>query len=104
MGYDGKYGKITTEHGDIPDDEPVMLFRGRDAMLPALVDLYLGLCKHSGSPQRHLDIVQETSERLAEWQRTHRDRVVIPSSQGVAGQRYEQTLAEQLTQHEGTDG
>jgi len=41
MGYDGKYGKVTTEHGNIPDDEPVIVFRGRDKIIPAMLRFYL---------------------------------------------------------------
>ena len=81
MGYDGKYGKVTTEHGDIPADEPVIVFRGRDVMVPQVLIRYKALCEQHGSPQRHLVLVQEAIERIAEWQLQHEDRVRTPDSE-----------------------
>lgn len=98
MGYDGKYGKIITEFGEIPDDEPVMLFRGRDPLLPALIEAYYELCVEAGSPERHMAIVEETVPRIRAWQAVHPDRVKLPRSEGPAGVRYEQTRREQWEQ------
>ena len=30
MGIDAKYGRVTTERGDIGEDEPVVVFRAQD--------------------------------------------------------------------------
>ena len=32
MGYDGKYGKVTTENKVIPEDEPIFILRGQDIL------------------------------------------------------------------------
>jgi hypothetical protein len=80
MGYEGKYGKVTTEHGSIPDDEPVILFRARDALTPPLLDSYYALCKAAGSPQRHLDMIETTRLAFVEWQEKNGSRV--PASEG----------------------
>lgn len=81
MGYDGKYGKVTTEHGDIPDDEPVIVFRARDKLLPQVLTRYKALCEQHGSPQRHLDLIQDAVVRISEWQLQHKDQVRTPDSE-----------------------
>lgn len=81
MGYDGKYGKVTTEHGDIPDDEPVIVFRGRDKMVPAMLRFYLDMCAENGSPQRHLDLVQRSAANIIQWQVEHSDQARQPDSE-----------------------
>jgi hypothetical protein len=81
MGTDRKYGRVTTEHGDIPEDEPVMVFRGRDAEVPAMLEFYLGLCARHGSPQRHLDLVTQARDQILAWQQANPDRVRQPDSE-----------------------
>ena len=81
MGFDGKYGRVTTEHGDIPDDEPVIVFRARDRMLPAVMRFYRELCEGNGSPQRHLDLIKGCRERIEAWQQENPDRVRQPDSE-----------------------
>jgi hypothetical protein len=80
MGYEGKYGRVTTEHGDIPDDEPVILFRARDALTPTLLDSYYALCKAAGSPQRHLDMIETARLTFVEWQEKNGSRVPASES------------------------
>lgn len=87
MPKDIKYGQITTEYGDIPDDEPVMLFRGRDAHLVALIEYYEQLCIRGGegavtepSPRHHLQAIRLNLERVREFQRNHPERVKVPNS------------------------
>jgi hypothetical protein len=79
MGYGGKYGRVTTEHGDIPDDEPVIVFRARDALTIGLLNTYYVMCRAAGSPQRHLDLVDTTTREFIEWQMAHGSR--IPDSE-----------------------
>jgi hypothetical protein len=81
VGYDGKYGKVTTEHGDIPDDEPVIVFRARDRIVPAMLRFYLEMCEANGSPQRHLHLIQRSSADIVRWQADHPDRVRTPDSE-----------------------
>lgn len=81
MGYDPKYGKVTTEHGDIPDDELVIVFRARDKYLVQVLEQYGNLCAAGGSPQRHLDMVQTAREGVRAWQQEHSDRMKVPDSE-----------------------
>lgn len=62
----------------IPDDEPLMLFRGKDSILPALLEQYLKLCQEAGSPPEHLNGIRQHSEELRAWQAAHPDRVRRP--------------------------
>jgi hypothetical protein len=83
MGYDGKYGRVTTEFGDIPDDEPVIVFRARDMHTRAVLTHYLQLCDQSGSfssPVRHLRLVADTLARFISWQEANPGQVKMPDS------------------------
>jgi hypothetical protein len=81
MGYDRKYGRVVTEHGDIPDDEPVIVFRARDITTKDLLAYYLMRCVKVGSPKRHLDIVVNTLEDFRNWQRNNTSKVKVPDSE-----------------------
>jgi hypothetical protein len=73
---DGKYGKVTLEHGDhIPDDEPVIVFRAKDKLATRVLAHYHMLCMLAGSPMRHLRLVAEAHQRFAAWQREHETKV-----------------------------
>jgi len=81
MGFDRKYGRVSTEHGDIPDDEPVIVFRGHDPALVPMLDTYLLLCTNLGAPDRHLNIVQNSREAILAWQQANPDRMKVPDSE-----------------------
>lgn len=68
MGYDGKYGRVTLERGTIAEDEPVVVFRAQDRLLPKLLKIYKIMCELAGSPQHHLDLIHESAMRVKEWQ------------------------------------
>jgi hypothetical protein len=75
MGYDRKYGKVTTEHGNIGEDEPVVVFRAQDKLLPKVLAYYHLFCVKEGSPRRHLDIIMNTRAKVVEWQKLHYSQV-----------------------------
>ena len=81
MGFDRKYGVVETEHGDIPDDEPVIVFRARDRLLPALLTHYQRMCRVAGSPERHLQLISESLLNVHSWQRANPTRVRTPDSE-----------------------
>jgi hypothetical protein len=89
MGYDMKYGIVTTERLEIPEDEPVVVFRGRDRLLPALLNIYIELCDLAGCPQEHTGIATRTYEGIVTWQLENDDRVKDPESL-----RYREWVAE----------
>ena len=79
MARGGKYGQITTEHGDIPPDEPVFLLRAQDQfMLPAL-GAYLALCEQFGAPPDHIAAVRLRIGDIDAWQQVNPTK--IPGSE-----------------------
>lgn len=78
----GKYetsGDITKLDGTpIPVDEPLMLFRGKDAVLPQLIEDYKRLCQEAGSPAEHLKTLDEAIERIKSWQAANAGSVKTP--------------------------
>jgi len=80
MGYDAKYGKVTTEHGEIPDDEPVVILRGQDLAVPRTLNYYRGVARELGSPDEHLSLVTDQVGYIKGWQRYHPDRVKVPDT------------------------
>ena len=82
MAIDGKYGRVTIEHGNIGEDEPVVVFRSQDRLLPKLLKVYKIMCELAGSPQRHLDLIDETAARVKAWQEINPTKT--PSSDSLA--------------------
>jgi hypothetical protein len=82
MPRDNKYGQITLEHGTIPEDEPVVVFRARDRFLPRLLEAYYQLCEAGGSPAFHLETIQESIDQANAWQMEHSDEIRTPRSDG----------------------
>jgi len=68
MGIDGKYGRVIVENSTIGEDEPVVVFRAQDVLLPKLLKIYKILCEIAGSPQRHLDFIHESAMKVKDWQ------------------------------------
>lgn len=81
MGYDGKYGKVTTQFGDIPDDEPVIVFRARDVTTDKLLPYYAHLVMKAGSPLRHLELIWKAHQRFRSWRDANPDKVRLPDSE-----------------------
>lgn len=75
MAIDNKYGRVTLEHGTIGDDEPVVVFRAQDVLLPDVLKVYRVLCKIAGSPLHHLDAIHAAAEQVRAWQANHHHRV-----------------------------
>lgn len=71
MAIDQKYGKVTTEFGTIGEHEPVVVFRGRDVLLPRLLELYARECEAAGAPKRHINLVRVVERTIVEWQGSH---------------------------------
>jgi hypothetical protein len=79
MAQENKYGKITTERGSIPEDEPVFLLRAQDvAALPTLGD-YLENCRAAGASQAHMDGISSAIHRFHDWQESHTAKVPGPA-------------------------
>lgn len=79
---DGKFktsGDITKLDGTpVPEDEPLILFRAKDACVPEMLEHYSKLCKEKGSPEAHVAHLDAYIEKMKQWQADHQDRVKIP--------------------------
>lgn len=78
MAVDRKYGRVTIEHGSIGENEPVVVFRAQDKLLPAVLDYYQQLCAQAGSPQAHVSMLDETLRQVRVWQ--EENPVKVPES------------------------
>lgn len=65
---DSKYGRVTLEKGEFPEDEPVFVLRAKDKMLVPLLHEYRRLCEEAGSPARHLNNIDAACRQVEEWQ------------------------------------
>lgn len=78
MPIDGKYGRVMlpdNSFSDIAEDEPVFLFRAKDALVPTVLQQYAHLCRSVGSPQHHLDLIEAALGTIIKWQGEHRAKV-----------------------------
>lgn len=82
MAYDLKYGRVTLERATIGEDEPVVVFRARDALLPELLSHYRELCEAAGSPAHHLALLERSQAAVQAWQARHPTQV--PRSDSLA--------------------
>lgn len=74
MAIDNKYGKVTLEHGSVGEDEPVVVFRATDELLPKVLAYYHLFCLAAGSPRRHLDLILRSRDSVLAWQQEHGSR------------------------------
>ena len=81
MGYDRKYGKVTTEHGNIGENEPVVVFRAQDITLPDVLDDAMKRANAAGSPVRHIAILVNTRNTILNWQDKNPEKIKVPSSE-----------------------
>lgn len=81
MAIDNKYGRVTLERGDIGEDEPVVVFRAKDRLLPKVLAYYLLFCTKAGSPRYHLNLILDTKDKIEDWQEENGSRT--PASQGL---------------------
>lgn len=80
MAIDNKYGRVTLEKGTIGEDEPVVVFRAQDKLLPELLNAYQRLAIHAGSPPRHLEAIDDALDAVETWQQHNHTQV--PQSSG----------------------
>ena len=83
MAIDGKYGKVTLEYGTIGEDEPVVVFRAKDVLLPKVLMYYHLFCLKEGSPDEHLELILKSLDRVKAWQKKNPALVRTPKSEGL---------------------
>jgi hypothetical protein len=79
---DGKYktdGNITKLDGTpIPDDEPLVLFRAKDKLLPQLLEDYKKLCQDAGCQSQQVETLGPLIQQAKDWQAANPDKVKLP--------------------------
>ena len=79
---DGKYktdGNVTKLDGTpITDDEPLVLFRAKDKLLPQLLEDYKKLCQDAGCQAQQVETLGPLIQQVKDWQATHQDKVKLP--------------------------
>jgi len=75
MAIETKYGIVVDS---IPEDEPIMLFRGQDKAFVYLLSIYIFLCELIGSPEDHLRELRHKLYLIHAWQHENRDSVKVP--------------------------
>lgn len=77
MGIDLKYGRVTVENvrsTPIADDEPVILFRAKDKLLPEILNHYYAICEGMGCSDEHLELISGAMDSVRNWQATNSSR------------------------------
>jgi hypothetical protein len=81
MPIDNKYGRVTLENQrNIGDDEPVVVFRAQDRLLPKVLKVYRILCEVAGSPENHLRAIDAAAANVKAWQAENKTQT--PQSKG----------------------
>ena len=75
MAIDQKYGRVTLELGTVGEDEPVIVFRAQDAILPLLLGRYYILCEENGTPEKHLKAINKAKKAILEWQKINKTKI-----------------------------
>ena len=84
MALDLKYGRVTTERGNIGDDEPVVVFRAQDVLLVDVLAYYMMACAKVGAGPAHLAAIGRALEAVRLWQWSQDDgSVKIPDTDPV---------------------
>lgn len=82
MAFDSKYGRVTTQYGTIGENEPVVVFRAQDKLLPKLLKVYRIFCELAGSPDHHLEAIDKAAMTVKAWQKDNHTKT--PSSDLLA--------------------
>ena len=85
MAIEYKYGKVTTEYGNIGEEESVVIFRGRDKYLQGVLEYYYTDCYINDCSDFHLDLIKSTIDKIKEWQK-------VNGTQQPASKSYEQRI------------
>jgi hypothetical protein len=83
MAYDARFGKITTELGDLPADMPVLVLPATDRHMHEVMRFYWMLCARpdgTGSPSAYIDALWEATEQVETWQAEHPELVKTPGA------------------------
>ena len=70
-----KYIVTRTDETPLPTDEPCFVIRAQDKLALNMVSYYWQLSSAAGQPDEFLRQVDDHYAAVAEWQRTHQDKI-----------------------------
>jgi len=62
----------------LPEDEPLILFRGQDKLVHPLLLVYADMCLAEGSPKKQVDLVDDTLAKFDRFAEENHDRMKVP--------------------------
>jgi hypothetical protein len=68
------------EKGTVGEDEPVVVFRAQDALLPKVLHIYKFLCEIAGSPSKHIRLINESILNIKGWQAQNKTKTPTSDS------------------------
>ena len=69
------YNRIQDPEGKIPDNEPVFLIRGQDAVAPEVVEFWAAKAQEAGADSRMVDAARRHAQRMRQWQDEHWSKI-----------------------------
>lgn len=69
------YNRIQDPENLIPQDEPVMIFRGQDVCAPAALDAWCKEAKKYGVDEKMIEVVAKHATLMRCWQIEHNRKV-----------------------------
>lgn len=70
--------KYSLEVPQIPEDEPIILFRAQDITVPTLLEVAAVVAEASGSPKVYAEHMRAIRTNVIAWQTRNRDKVKAP--------------------------
>ena len=69
------YNRIQDPAGLIPEDEPVFLIRGQDAVAPEAVEAWANLAETAGADQNIVEAARAQAKEMQHWGYKHGDKI-----------------------------
>ena len=76
-----KFVAISNKSGKKYTEKNALVFLLKDALLPDMLDNYMGLCSQRGADERQLLGLRLLKDRVMKWQRANEKKVHLPDVQ-----------------------
>lgn len=73
-----KFKAVSNKSGKVYTEKNALVFLLKDALLPDLLDAYIGLCGRAQVDERQLLGMQLLKDRVLAWQRKNQKKVHMP--------------------------
>ena len=76
-----KFIAISNKSGKKYTEKNALVFLLKDALLPDLLDSYIGMCSQRGADERQVKGLHLLKDRVMKWQRANEKKVHMPDVQ-----------------------